>query len=67
MIVSETCRRKERGGMALMKECIIGIDAGTAFVKGRLVDATGMIVATALAPIQLSTPRLGWAKQSPET
>jgi xylulokinase len=52
--------------MALMKECIIGIDAGTAFVKGRLVDATGMIVATALAPIQLSTPRLGWADQSPE-
>ena len=66
MIVSETCRRKERGGMALMKECIIGIDAGTAFVKGRLVDATGMIVATALAPIQLSTPRPDWAEQRSE-
>ena len=49
-----------------MKECIIGIDAGTASVKGLLVDVTGTIVATASAPIQLSTPRPGWAEQSPE-
>ncbi|HEX7608578.1 MAG TPA: FGGY family carbohydrate kinase [Candidatus Cryosericum sp.] len=66
MSVNEACRWKERDGMAEMKECIIGIDAGTAFVKGRLVDATGTIVATASAPIQLSTPRPGWADQSPE-
>jgi len=52
--------------MAEMKKCIIGIDAGTASVKGLLVDASGTIVATASAPIQLSTPRLGWAEQSPE-
>jgi len=66
MIVSEACRWKERGGMALMKECIIGIDAGTASVKGLLVDASGTIVTTASASIQLSTPRPGWADQSPE-
>jgi xylulokinase len=40
-------------------------DAGTASIKGLLVDATGTIVATASAPIQLSTPRPGWADQSP--
>ena len=66
MIVNEACRWKERGGMALMKKCIIGIDAGTASVKGLLVDATGTIVPAALASIQLSPPRLGWADQSPE-
>ena len=49
-----------------MKECTIGIDAGTASVKGLLVDASGTIVATASAPIRLSTPRPGWAEQSPE-
>ena len=66
MIVNEACRWKERGGMAEMKECTIGIDAGTASVKGLLVDASGTIVATASAPIRLSTPRPGWAEQSPE-
>ena len=49
-----------------MRECIIGIDAGTASVKGLLVDASGTIIATASAPIRLSTPRPGWAEQSPE-
>ena len=49
-----------------MKECIIGIDAGTAFVKGLLVDATGTIVPAALAPIRLSTPRPDWAEQRSE-
>src|SRR5450830_1927156 len=49
-----------------MRECIIGIDAGTAYVKGLLVDASGTIIATASAPIRLSTPRPGWAEQSPE-
>src|SRR5450830_1882893 len=49
-----------------MKECIIGIDAGTASVKGLLVDASGTIIATASAPVRLSTPRPGWAEQSPE-
>lgn len=52
--------------MADLKECIIGIDAGTASVKGLLVDASGTIVATASVPIQLSTPHPGWAEQSPE-
>ena len=66
MSVNEACRWKERGGMALMKKCMIGIDAETASVKGLLVDATGTIVATASAPIRLSTPRPGWAEQSPE-
>lgn len=52
--------------MAKMKECVIGIDAGTASVKGLLVDASGTIVATDSAPIRLSTPRPGWAEQNPE-
>ncbi|RIE15579.1 FGGY family carbohydrate kinase [Candidatus Cryosericum septentrionale] len=49
-----------------MKECIIGIDAGTAFVKGLPVDASGTIVATASAPIPLSTPCPDWAEQRSE-
>ena len=52
--------------MAEMKECIIGIDAGTASVKGLLVDVSGTIVATASIPIRLSTPRPGWADQRSE-
>jgi xylulokinase len=49
-----------------MKECIIGLDAGTTSVKGLLVDADGTIVAAASAPLRLSTPRPGWAEQNPE-
>ena len=49
-----------------MKECVIGVDAGTGSVKGLLVDASGTIVATASAPIRLSAPRPGWAEQNPE-
>jgi len=45
--------------MAEMKECIIGIDAGTASVKGLLVDVSGTIVATASGQIRLSTPPPG--------
>lgn len=49
-----------------MRQCIIGIDAGTASVKGLLVDASGAIIATVSVPIQLSVPRPGWAEQNPE-
>ncbi|MFZ2413433.1 MAG: xylulokinase, partial [Candidatus Cryosericum sp.] len=51
--------------MAKMKECVIGVDAGTGSVKGLLVDASGTIVATASAPIRLSSPCPGWAEQNP--
>ncbi|MCE5193513.1 MAG: FGGY family carbohydrate kinase [Candidatus Cryosericum sp.] len=49
-----------------MKECIIGVDAGTASFKGLLVDAFGTIIATASAPIRLSRPCPGWAEESLE-
>ena len=52
--------------MAKMRECVIGIDVGTASLKGLLVDASGTIVATDSVPIRLSTPRPGWAEQNPE-
>ena len=52
--------------MSELNECVVGIDAGTASVKGMLVDALGTVVATASASIRLATPRPGWAEQNPE-
>ncbi|MHB8107295.1 MAG: xylulokinase [Candidatus Cryosericum sp.] len=49
-----------------MKKCIIGIDVGTASIKGLLVDMSGTIVATDSSSIRMSTPRPGWAEQNPE-
>jgi sugar (pentulose or hexulose) kinase len=42
------------------------VELHDAVPSGLLVDATGTIVATASAPLQLSTPRPGWAEQSSE-
>ncbi len=49
-----------------MRECVIGLDAGTTSVKGLLVDAGGTIVAAASKPLRLSVPRPGWVEQDPE-
>jgi xylulokinase len=44
----------------------LGIDVGTSAVKGLLIDPTGDVVAQASTPLALSTPRPGWAEQSPD-
>lgn len=44
----------------------LGVDVGTSGVKAILVDKTGDVVRSAVAPLTLSTPRPGWAEQDPE-
>lgn len=45
---------------------VIGIDIGTSACKALLVDEGGAILARALEPYPLSTPRPGWSEQDPE-
>ena len=44
----------------------LGLDIGTSGVKAILVAHSGDVVATALTPLTLQTPRPGWAEQDPE-
>ena len=43
----------------------LGLDVGTSGVKALLVDPAGEIQASATTSLSLSTPRPGWAEQSP--
>ncbi len=49
---------------------ILGIDAGSSFVKASLLDAcTGNVISAASSPVQemaITSPRPGWAEQDPE-
>jgi xylulokinase len=44
----------------------LGLDVGTSGVKAILVATTGDVVAAAVSPLALSTPRPGWAEQDPD-
>ncbi|RDV25590.1 xylulokinase [Alteromonas aestuariivivens] len=44
----------------------IGIDLGTSGVKTIITDATGAVVASAKAPLDVSIPRPLWSEQNPE-
>jgi xylulokinase len=44
----------------------LGVDVGTSGVKAILVDTSGDVLASAITPLQLSTPRPGWAEQDPD-
>lgn len=43
----------------------LGLDVGTSGVKAILVAPSGEIEASAIAPLELSTPKPGWAEQDP--
>ena len=45
----------------------LGLDVGTSGVKAILVNERGDVVASATAPLTLSTPQPGWAEQDPES
>jgi xylulokinase len=49
------------------QSCFLGVDVGTSGVKAILVAAGGDLIAGAVTPLQLSTPRPGWAEQDPES
>jgi xylulokinase len=44
----------------------LGVDVGTSGVKAILVDRAGDVLASAVTPLQLSTPHPGWAEQEPD-
>lgn len=48
------------------KDCLLGIDLGTSSIKAGLFDTRGKPIAFADESYPLSTPRSGWAEQSPE-
>jgi xylulokinase len=50
-----------------MNAHFLGLDVGTSGVKAILVAENGEVEASATVPIQLSTPRPGWAEQDPES
>ena len=45
---------------------LLGIDIGTTATKAILADPCGEIVAEASAPVELRSPRPGWAEEDPE-
>jgi xylulokinase len=49
-----------------MTDCVLGIDVGTSGVKTILVARDGEVLATAVAPLTLQTPRPDWAEQNPD-
>lgn len=50
----------------LRRQRFLGVDVGTSGVKAILVAPNGDVMARAVEPLQLSTPRPGWAEQDPE-
>ena len=50
----------------MTRACFLGIDVGTSGVKAILVAPSGEVLASAVTPLQLSTPHPGWAEQDPE-
>ncbi len=45
----------------------VGFDVGTSGLKGVVVDEMGRTVAAVAQPWSVSSPRLGWSEQDPET
>jgi xylulokinase len=51
--------------MSDTNELVIGLDLGTSSVKAVLLSADGVLVAEAVAPLEVSRPRPLWSEQSP--
>lgn len=45
----------------------LGVDVGTSGVKALVVDGSGKVLAGATSPLDMATPRPGWAEQDPES
>ena len=50
----------------MARATFLGVDVGTSGVKAILVDTSGDVLASAVTPLQLSTPCPGWAEQDPD-
>lgn len=44
----------------------LGIDIGTTSTVGILIETDGRVLATTMRPVDLSSPRPGWAEEDPE-
>ncbi|HEY4305210.1 MAG TPA: xylulokinase [Gemmatimonadaceae bacterium] len=51
----------------MARDSFLGVDVGTSGVKAILVAADGAVLASAVTPLQLQTPKPGWAEQDPES
>lgn len=45
----------------------LGLDVGTSGVKAILIEPAGDVVASATSPLEMHTPRPGWAEQDPDS
>jgi xylulokinase len=45
---------------------LLGVDIGTSATKAAVFDAAGEVVARAERPVDLSSPRAGWAEEDPD-
>jgi len=52
--------------MAEGRQLLLGLDVGTTATKALLFDLHGSVVASAVRPYPLLTPRPGWVEQDPE-
>jgi len=52
--------------MADSRQLLLGLDVGTTATKALLFDLQGSVVASAVRPYPLLTPRPGWVEQDPE-
>lgn len=48
-------------------DAVLGLDVGTSGVKAIIMDPSGQVRASAGTPLELTTPRPGWAEQNPES
>lgn len=52
--------------MSSTASAFLGLDVGTSGVKAILMATSGEVLASAITPLNLSTPQPGWAEQDPE-
>jgi xylulokinase len=50
----------------MSEECLLGIDIGTQSSRAVLLDLQGNLLASSSKPLDLETPRPGWAQQDPQ-
>src|SRR5437660_3666087 len=50
----------------MTRACLLGADVGTSGGKAILGAPSGEVLASAVTPLQVSTPHPGWAEQDPE-
>lgn len=49
----------------MTNDLFLGVDLGAGSLKVTLIDATGVVVADAAAPVTTSAPKSGWSEQNP--